>query len=219
MNRNFLFIFYIYISCSCSAQQNDAGLWASFHIEKKISKKFTVDFSPEVRLDENLAEAGTVFTEAGIEYKILKRLTAAVILRYTEKRKPDESYSARQRAMFDLAYRYKIQKFNITLRERIQSQVTDDPSDKLKYVNYLRNKISVKYDTAKKYQPWISAEIFYQLNNYRGNEIDNLRYAAGFDYKLNKKNTFGLFYLINKEVNVNDPLTDFVTGISYTLTL
>lgn len=217
MNKYFLFLLFLLPAFNSNAQVNDAGLWTSINIEKKISKGFTAALSQEFRFKENISELGTAFTEVGIEHKIIKRLSFGIGYRFIQSRSLDDAYSLRHRLMADLSYRYKIKHVGITLRERFQSQVKDVQygEDGFAPVHYLRSKMSIKYAPEKKYAPWISAELFYQLNNNKGNEIDNIRYAAGIDYDFNKRHSVGLFYLINQEINMSDPLTEYISGISY----
>ena len=199
------------------AQVNDAGLWTSIDVSKKLAGGFNASLSEEIRLNENVSEVGTAFTEIGITHKIIKRMTGGISYRFIQSRRLDDSYSIRHRLNVDVAYRIKFKMISATVRERFQSQVKNVQSsdDGSIPVNYLRNKVTFKYDTNKKYTPWISFEAFLQLNNPEGNEFDNLRYSAGFDYKFNKKNSISLFYLINQEINVDDPLTGYITGVNY----
>ncbi|MEP7264114.1 MAG: DUF2490 domain-containing protein [Bacteroidota bacterium] len=216
MNKYFLFLFCLSAFYG-NAQVNDAGVWTSINIEKKIAKGFTAGLSQEFRFNENVSELGTAFTEVSVEHKIIKRLSFGIGYRFIQSRNLDDSYSLRHRLLADLSYRYKIKKVGIALRERFQSQVKDIQygEDGFAPVHYLRSKLNIKYAPEKKYAPWISAEVFYQLNNNKGNEIDNIRYTAGVDYDFNKRHSISLFYLINKEVNTSDPLTEYISGLSY----
>ena len=199
------------------SQVNDAALWTSVNIEKKINNRLTANLSQEFRFKENISELGTAFTEIGVEHKIIKRLSASISYRFIQNRRNNDTYSLRHRMNIDVAYRIKWKKLNITIRERWQNQVKDVQSSPEGFdpESYLRSKLTFKYNLEKKYTPWIAGELFYQLNNSKGNEIDNLRYSMGVDYKFNKKNSLTLFYLINQEVNVNDPWTSYVIGVNY----
>ena len=201
-----------------TAQVNDAGLWTSVNVEKKIISRLTVSLTEELRFNENISELGTAFTEIGADYKFNKFVSFGASYRFIQKRRVDDFYSLRHRYNMDLSLKYKIKKIGITLRERFQTQYSDVNTSENGKVpeRYLRNKLTLKYDLDKKYMPFISAELFYQLSNPRGNEFDNVRYAAGFDYEINKRMSASLFYIINKEFNVNDPWTEYIIGTGFT---
>lgn len=201
----------------CFAQVNDAGLWASINLEKKVSSKLTLTFTEEARFNENISEPGTLFSEIGGNYKLKKYLVVGASYRFIQRRRVDDFYSMRHRYMMDVSLKHKIKKVAFTFRERFQTQYANINSSETGKVadRYLRSKLTVKFDLDKKYTPFISAELFYQLTNPKGNELDNMRYAAGFEYKFNKRTSVDLFYLINKEINMNDPVNDYVTGIGF----
>ncbi len=227
MNRNtpglcFLVFSFWFISAQCVfSQVNDAGLWTSVNLEKKITADFSLNLSEELRFNENISELGTAFTEFGGDYKLIKNLTAGISYRFIQKRRVDDFYSTRHRLIFNLSYRHKIKKLSITLRERFQTQYADIYSSEDGKIpeHTLRSKLTLKYDFDKKYFPFIYTELFYQLNNPEGNELVNVRYAAGFEYEFNKRSSLDLFYLINKEINVNNPWTDYVIGVAYNFIL
>ena len=202
---------------SSNAQVNDAGLWTSVTIEKKVFSKFSLALNQELRFNENISELGTAFTELGGNYRIRKFLSIGASYRFIQKRKVNDFYSMRHRYNIDLAIRHKIKNLSLALRERFQTQYADIYSREKGMLpeHYLRSKLTLKYDLDKKYAPFLSGEFFFQLSNVEGNELDNVRYAAGFDYEFSKRSSVELFYVINKAFNVNEPVTDYVTGIGF----
>lgn len=197
-------------------QQNDAGLWLSAAIEKKLNKKFSATLTQELRLNENISEAGTIFTEAGVDYRFAKRWNAGLSYRFIQRRRADDFYSIRHRYMADLSYRLRIKKFAVTPRLRYQIQYRDiNTSENGKVPSkYFRGKMTARYNFEKRYTPFISAEVFYQLG-IKEKFVDNLRYMAGFDYEISKFHSLNIFYMINKEVQVNDPVTEYNFGLGY----
>ena len=172
----------------------------------------------EMRFNENLSELGVAYTELGVDYKLYKFISAGVSYRYIQKKQVDNFYSLRHRYNIDLSLKYKIKMVNVSLRERFQTQYADVNTSETGSVpqRYLRNKLTLKYNLGKKYTPFIYSELFLQLNNPEGNEIDNVRYAAGFEYEINKLMNLEFYYMINKKIHVSDPLTEYITGIDFT---
>jgi len=201
------------------AQNNDMQLWTTISLEKKITKTFSLNYAEEVRFNENISEVGQFFSDIGGTYKINKAWRISANYRFTNKRQLDDSYSKRHRYYVDLSYRKKFDKIVIMFRTRFQSQYSDIYSSYTGIIPdyYSRNKLTLKPDLDKKYSPYISAEMFYQLNNPEGNNLDNMRYTGGIEYKFNKKASLDLFYMIQQEYNVAKPQRDFVVGIGYNI--
>lgn len=208
----------VFLFCSqAKAQVKDAGLWLNFTIEKKFSKKIIAEISQELRFNENISELGTAFTEIGGGYKFNKKFTAGLYYRYIQKRQLNDYYLNSHRWFVDISYKRKIKKISFTLRQRVQAQVraieTSSESKLPEY--YMRTKLSIKFDLNKRYAPFIAGEIFYPVFNGEDLLIDNYRVSAGLDFEFNKRHSVTLFYMINTEVNVNDPWTDYISGVSY----
>ncbi|HBF88526.1 MAG TPA: hypothetical protein DDX39_07785 [Bacteroidales bacterium] len=205
---------------SSYSQVNDAGLWTNLFIEKKITPDFSIVFSEEFRLNENITELGSISSEIGVDYKINKYISITTCYRYKNKRHLDDSYDNRNRFYADFTFRKKIKPIIIRLRTRLQSQFTDmySSSEGLIPQNYIREKLTFKLDLDKKISPWIYAESYIRLSNSEPLFIDKIRYSAGFEYAINRMHGIELFYLYQTEYNVKKPSSDFVFGVGYHFT-
>ncbi|MHC1706369.1 MAG: DUF2490 domain-containing protein [Bacteroidales bacterium] len=212
-----LFVFFVLHAFQSFSQVNDACLWIGLNLEKKVLPGFSLHLSDELRLNENISEAGTHFTEVGGEYQFARGFSGGVYYRFIQKRRLDDSYSKRHRYYGELTYRYKTGKVSFTLRERFQSQYRDVYSnDKGKVPEYhLRSKLTVKAKVYKATQVYLNSELFYLLSNQMGNEIDGIRSAAGLEYNFKAFGSVELFYMIDKEIHVNNPLTQYIIGLGY----
>lgn len=213
------------ISDSANAQQVDFWQWNTVSIDKSISKKFSVGFDEEVRFFRNASQLNLLYTNIGGSYKPNKFIKVSLVYRFLQKRQDDNSYSFRHRVFLDLAFKYKVKIVSFTYRSRLQSQVRDLHSSEKGYIpeNYWRSKFDFKFDLKKRYSPYLSAEFRYQFANWRIKEANNQfnrgRYYAGFDYKLGTVVTFGLYYMLQWEFNLNDPERDHVLGTALSFSL
>jgi hypothetical protein len=204
---------------------NDAGLWTTFNLDKKLNDKFSIFATEEFRLRENFSRVNLFYTDLGVEYRPVKVLKVALSYRLIEKNLDDDSYSYRHRFMLDITLKKKFGKFVLSYRQRLQREVRNinSSSDGFMPEWYSRNKFTVKLDLDKKITPYIAAEFRYQIVNPRAVEINGLwhrnRYSAGLDYKVNDKNAFGLYYLVQQEYNVSAPQNLYIVGIEYSLSL
>ena len=200
-----------------SAQWNDAQLWTSVSIEKKVIKSFSVSLAEEVRFTDNINELGEFFTDIGLNYKINKNWRISGNYRFTNKIQLDNSYSKRHRYYFDLSYRRKVYMLTIVLRTRFQSQYKNINSSENGHLPeyYSRNKLTLKYNATRRLSPYISAEAFIPLNNPKVGGIDNMRYSAGLEWEFIKNSTFDFYYMIQQQYQAKNPERDFVAGIGY----
>lgn len=211
------FITCLGLTIPVAGQVKDAGLWASLSMEAKVAKKLTISVLQEFRFDENMTELGNAFTEAGLEYKLNKNFQISAGYRFSQKHRIDDSYSLRHRILADIKYSKKIKPFEFSLRSRFQDQFSDFNSSSGGKIPefYLRNKLSLKWDTKIAFAPFISVELFSPLKNHPNYAFDDIRYMAGVGYSVSKHHKLELFYMIQNEMNVSEPQTDFIAGVGY----
>lgn len=210
---------------STSAQYDDAGLWTTINAEKKLKNNFHIFLTEEFRLKENFSQINLFYTDIGVGYRPLNFLKVELAYRSAEKKLITGFYSIRHRLMLDITMKKKYGNFDLAYRHRLQTEVRNVNSSENGSVPewYSRNKFTVRYDLQKKYTPYLSTELRYQIDDLRNIESDQTwhraRYAFGFDYELDKKNKLGLYYLIQHEWNVSLPENLYIIGVEYSVTL
>lgn len=211
---------FIFLSAStflAEAQNTDFGTWVGVEFEKGISKKLSVEFEEEVRIFQDLTEIDRFATSLGGAWTFNKYLRAGAGYTWLYKHRVNrELWEHRHRYQIYLRARYKIDRFTLTLRERFQSTYRDESVEGFKYNprNYLRSRLQVAYDIrGAKIAPYTSAEMYYQLNNPGGNEMDNMRYTLGADWPINKTLDMDTYLRLDQEMNVKNPVSYFILGI------
>lgn len=157
----------------------------------------------------------------------------------------DDYWANRNRVYLTLTGEYKVGRFEISLRERLQythtgsvttnetkyrwerqggikgewKEVVEGPEPEFKKAKdnlSLRSRLSVKYDIPNcKITPFVSAELYTRLDEWKG--FDKARYRAGASYKINKKNSISLYYLY-QDVSGKDP-DGHAAGLEYSIDL
>ena len=156
----------------------------------------------------------------------------------------DNAYwAARNRTYFTLTGEFKLGRFEISLRERLQythtgsvtieetkhrweysdeeegyvcNKETENEYKEAKNNLSLRSRLSVKYDIPNcKVNPFVSAELYTRLDKWQA--FDKARYRAGASYKINKNNSISLYYLY-QDVSGNDP-DGHAIGFEYSIDL
>ena len=81
----------------------------------------------------------------------------------------------------------------------------------------LRSRLTIKWDIRKcPIKPFVSAELFTRTDEWHFH--DKIRYRAGADYKIDKKNSVSLFY-IYQNANDDDEPAGHAIGASYSFDL
>jgi hypothetical protein len=200
---------------SSSAQQKDAGLWMSLNVEKKINKHFSVTFLNQYILNQNLHELGLYFFDAGLNYKYNDNFSAAANYRFSNARNLDNFYEQRQMFYADVSYAKGFGKFGITARARLQKQYYPQLFNEESYrkpKTYSRDKLTLRYRFNWYWSVYAAEEIFYRMDK---GEIAAWRTSAGVYYQFNLKNKIEISYGVQEQSNVQNPYTNFITGINY----
>lgn len=204
---------------------SDAGLWNTIKVNKKINKKLSLFLTEEYRVKENISQTNLLFTELGVVIKPLKFLKTSASYRFTEKYMKNKTFTYRHRFVINLTFKQKFGNVSLSYRQRIQTEYSSIYTSETGNIPawYYRHKVGIKYKLDKPLTPYIAAEIRYQIYDHSAQEsnmlFDRNRYVAGVDYKLNKKNSIGLYYLFQNNYNTSTRKKTYIIGIEYTLSL
>ncbi len=216
--KYYFFYFLIFLCSGISkAQQKDAVFWGGVNFEKKLSKRFSVSLFNQYALNQNLAELGYYFFDVGINFKYNDHVSLSGNYRLSEIRNLDNFYNDRQVLYGDLSYSKGFGNFSFALRTRYQQSYyglsfTESENYK-RNKNFSRNKITIKYKLNRIYSFYISGEQYYRWNNK--NRTEAWRSGIGVYYQFNLYNRIELYYLIQQQVNLKNPQTDYISGITY----
>jgi hypothetical protein len=220
-----LLVFTGFSFLAAAQETNDAGLWCTFNVDKKLGDKFGVFLTEEWRQRENLSRLNLFYTDLGVSVKPADFIKISVAYRCIEKFQPDYTFSFRHRGMLDIVLKRKFGIFGLSYRQRIQAEVRDVYSSEIGNLPewYSRNKFVVKFDLDRAITPYIGTELRYQIGNPRMVEGDGIwsraRYIAGIDYKRSDRHSFGLYYLVQREFNIAAPQNLYIIGLEYNLSL
>jgi hypothetical protein len=228
-----IIILFIAAKAISFAQINDAQLWENIYLEKNITKRVLARVNHEGRISDNITNPSFYYFDIGVNYDYSKHFhfSLAYVIGQKEQNAFNEAWSTRHQAYATVTMRKKFGKFAMNDRQMIQWQVQDIyTSLSGKYPQYmLRNKFTVKYDKWFKWQPYISDEIYYQMNQLPGQNVqyhfNRNRTFFGLYYNVNLINQWELYYLIednfNQNILSNHPKpgnVNWVIGVGYSHT-
>ena len=177
------------LATTVKAQEVDNELQTRTQLELvyKPIKKLKLTVMPQLRFDENFSLDKYLF-EAEAEYKLTKFLDVAATYRFVVNPRDTKDTEYFNRYGFSATAKKDFGNFEPAFRLRYSNYADDDVSDK----SFIRYKASLKYDIPKcKLTPFVAAELFQQTD---GGDLYKMRYSAGLDYKLFKKNYIGVSY-------------------------
>lgn len=214
MNKIFLFIAIAIPYLGHSQVVSDAKLWTGISISKAIDD-FEFTFSEDVRFDENMTHVDKVFSELGVEYKIVKGLYGGANYRFSRDNDyTSKNYNIRHRFDLSLTLKHKYENFRFSFRTKYQ---TKNATPEENSPTFSRNKLAVKYKLENDFTPFISYEFYYQFNEEK--IINRTRLSLGSAYKINKKSALKFFYLFENRFNVKSLKHNHIYGISYSFEL
>lgn len=193
---------------------DDAALWLSFKLEKKIGNGLSVYFKHQSRINENFSAYGLSYADLGASFKINKliKLYGGAVL--SRKDPFYELYENRQRYYFSINLKQSIKNFEVSFRNQTQMQVKQQRGQEIEVYN--RNKIGLDYELNKRLSFNIAQELYMPLNDPEGLFIDRSRSIIGAAYKLRKGHSLEPYFLYQFRM-VNSSDRDFVYGINYSI--
>src|SRR5688572_17033789 len=114
-------------SLHATAQVNDAGLWASINVEKKLTQRLSIGLTEELRFNENISELSTIFTDLGVGYSFFKDelLGVSANYRFIRRKNTEDFYTNRHRWYGDIVLKKKFGMIIPSYRLRFQTQFRD----------------------------------------------------------------------------------------------
>ncbi|MFA9392825.1 MAG: DUF2490 domain-containing protein [Prolixibacteraceae bacterium] len=174
---------------SAQEVENDFQTRTSLKLSYKPLKKVKLNFSPELRFNDNLQFDQYLFEGEAI-YSPFKLINAGASYRFTGNKTGSGDYENRNKYALFVEAEKKLKRFTPSLKMSYTNTADDESNS-----HFLRYKASVDYNIRKsKFTPEISVEAFQDLGE---NNWYKMRYSAGLDYKIFKNNSIGIDYKLD----------------------
>lgn len=195
-----LFLFSIwYVSFG---QTKDFGIWYSGNVSHEIFKNTEIGLGATVRTNQNASHTDQFFFDGGITYKFNKYVSLSGNYRWIFKDENNNGFFSRYRYYTDLKLSYPLYNFKLSTRFRFQGQYkqyAEKPEDKLPGY-FARCKTQVYYNWPfSPFNPYVGMEWFYPIGNDINRSVDQKRFSAGIQYKINKKHTLEAEFIFQRE--------------------
>ena len=201
--KSILYLIIIVIPFNILAQKpTDTELWTGGTINFKLTKRFALDVSEQVRFDNNISSYKKSFTNIGLKIKLNKHFSLKPSYRFIAL--PISTFD--HRVSLDGYYKWKKKKIPLSFsyRMRFQHQFVSSKS-------YLRNKLTMGYNLSKLVDPFFAYEIFFRFNGK--NEFRVSRFTLGLDWKINKRVGLTSYYRLQDDIFIKKPKRQHIIGI------
>ncbi len=186
-------------------QETNLGASLAVELQKDLNKKIRVSLEEEVRLLNNRVGFGRSVTSLGLDYSFLNdKAKVGTYYSFIYLYNNDFLYEARHRYYANLSYKESFGQFSISWRGRFQSthrnENRGDYKINPKYI--MKNKAEVEYSIwGKPWKPFVSCELYSELNNPMGNELYRIRYQGGTTWRLNRTEYLEFFLRYDNNLN------------------
>ena len=185
----------LFIAAGYAGKANSQSVTNDFQTRTEVKLSFkpldklTLSLNPEVRWDESL-QVDKYMLESKISYEPVKGLSLGGSYRFIINPRTTKSTEYLNRFALFTSYKKKIERFEPSLRVKYTNY-----TEELSLGEFLRYRAKLEYDIkGSKITPMLSAEAFHELS---GNQIYKMRYSLGAEYKINKKSSIGLGYMLD----------------------
>jgi hypothetical protein len=207
-----------FAASSAQEFEDDAQLWLNINLEKKFSDHFDVHIAHSSRINENVSQYGLGYGDIGLSYIRNDNIKVMADYVYRKKRNLDGSYSDRHRAYLAVILKKEFGRLTLSYRYRFQAELRDMyvSEDGLVPRYYDRHKIAVKYELNKRFDAFVSEELYYPYYQAMNKGFDRSRSAIGLIYKLSKKANLEAGFTYRHELNAFGRTNrDFIYSITY----
>lgn len=215
--KHLIFLAVLIIGFVCQdaiAQQQDFQARLGLETSGDINKKWAWEVYAGQRWKQNLSLADKSIVQPSISYQALDFLSLGVGYRMSWVYDSDENTRFHQRFHTNLAFKYKIDRLKLRYRSRLQYGFYDYNTNDGFRSNALvhRGKFEASYQPfGTRIKPYAALEYFHQFYETESRSFVKTRYILGLEYQFTDC-YIDAFYQIDKEVNIANPMTEFILG-------
>ena len=233
---SFVLAFLLLASVEVKAEGDDFGIWSEIDVEKKISKKMSLEGGLELRTRDNVKTVDRWSGSVGASCKLTDWLKASAgyTLLYDNNEKWNDKqtkvakfWGVRHRFNVSLTGSVDFGNLSVSLRERwqytyrpektvertkVSNGKVEDKTYNGKGKNVWRNRLQLKYKVTSLWRPYINGETY-----VAGSGLEKYRLSAGTEIRLSKKHSFDVKYMFQKSCDDEDDEGNrHIIGLGYT---
>lgn len=206
-----------------AGDDSDLEGWYAAELRYRASRRWTFSGEGQLRLKDDMSLVDQYFGQLGIKYRGPADLSLDGGLRFIERNDTEgkiQGYESQRRQHVSLSYGPEVGRFDLGFRVRYQTKgdVTDDGY--METGRHWRFRARVRYNIRNwKLDPVFAVELFRPVDNEEISGYDKIRYTLSTDWESWAGGEIGMFYRIEKDLGVDDPMTTHIVGLRFTHSL
>jgi hypothetical protein len=217
----YLFIPLMLTSLPVIGQYQDLQLWSSAGIRAIITPKLRITLEEEARFFENISLLDKLNSDLTVDYELFNGVRVGMLYRLITNRDDDGSYTLKHR--FSPFFGIEKQKGPWKLGATVKFQKTYDEfyhsDDWYLPKNYFRVEGEISRPlNSNRTEPYATLEWWFKMPQGQQAFFDQYRLTLGVKHKLAKDQRISVYYRIQQEIQVADPLFAHIIGVGYLFT-
>lgn len=212
-----LLVLFLALCAGINAQQQDFQTRLGVDVSGDLLHDFGWDIETQQRWRNNSSVSDLTLFQAGASYTPFSFLEIGLGYRGSFVYQQNETTAYKQRIHTDVSLDHRINPFKLVYRNRLQYGF-----DRFQTFSLIggpaltwRHRIGVKYyPFGWPLRPQASVEIFQKLNTSDKRGISEIRYIIGTEYLLSRQLSLDVDYILNKEINDSNPITENIISAS-----
>jgi len=194
----------LYAGAAWAQPRSDEQVWLSAEGQAVVTKRLRLGVEQQLRLDEQASGFDQTHTELSVAYRLRKFLSVGAGYRFIVRGAEER----RHRGMADAALSHDLGPVELQYRFRVQMTTREMDTQTV-----LRNRVRAAIDLPHRLMPFAAAEVHHVVDP--GQELRELRGYLGLDWEATRAVELQLFYLHQRELNVNVPERNHILGMGF----
>lgn len=217
-NRLSSSLFAVLLLCTSlhiAAQEQDFRLRTGVDLSGAISSDFTWDAGVEQRFENNASALDRTIIQGQLNYQLTDFLAADVGYRTAYVYNKSENNEIKQRLHASLVLKHKIDRVKLQYKSRLQYGFQDFTTYFGDNALLTRQRLAITYiPFGIALRPHASTELFIPLNEPAHQGLSGIRYQIGAKYAFTHHMGCDVSFMIDKELNEANPVTDNILSCS-----
>ena len=216
IKNSFLLLLLTFSSALC-AQQEDFQTRLGVEVSGDLVGDFEWSAKVQQRWRYNSSVNDRTFLQGGLSYAPYSFVKIGLGYRGSFINEEEGTFVYKQRMHTEVVGDYSIDRVKLVYRSRLQYGFNDFQT--LSFVDgdaiTWRNRLGIKYNPfGSSFRPQASIEIFNKLNVSDERSLEGVRYIIGTEYLLSQQLSVSVDFILNKELNDSDPMTENILSAS-----